>query len=60
MTTKLRLSGFLFLSTFLCVTQVMGSSLQKLPDFRQIVREHSSAVVKIIVEQSPSQNNGGQ
>ena len=58
MTTKLRLSGFLFLSTFLCVTQAISAT--SLPDFRQIVREHSSAVVKIIVEQSPSQNNGGQ
>ena len=54
MTTKLRMFGFIFLSTFLCVTQVMGAT--SLPDFRKIVREHSSAVVKIIVAQSRSQN----
>ena len=54
MTTKLRMYGFIFLSTFLCVTHVMGAT--SLPDFRKIVREHSSAVVKIIVAQSRSQN----
>jgi serine protease Do len=54
MTTKLRLSGVLFLAAFLCVAQAMAAT--SLPDFRKIVREHSSAVVKIIVEQSSSQN----
>ena len=54
MTAKLRMSGFFFLMTFLSATQVMGAT--SLPDFRKIVREHSSAVVKIIVAQNPSQS----
>ena len=33
MTTKLRLSGFLFLSTFLCVTQAMAVDAPKIAGF---------------------------
>ncbi|MDG2047676.1 MAG: DegQ family serine endoprotease [Halioglobus sp.] len=54
MTAKLRMYGFFFLITVLSATQVMGAT--SLPDFRKIVREHSSAVVKIIVAQNPSQS----
>ena len=58
MTTKLRVSGFLFLVAFLCVTPAISAT--SLPDFRPIVREHSSAVVKIIVAQNASQKSPEQ
>lgn len=49
MNIKMRLSGFVLLIAALC-----GGGMAKaaeLPDFKKIVREHSPAVVKIIVEQ---------
>jgi serine protease Do len=56
MNTTIRMTGFVFLLTALCAMPVMA--VQVLPDFREIVREHSPAVVKIIVEQHPGKNTG--
>ena len=56
MDTKMRLSGFVFLMIALFTTPVMAAS--GLPDFREIVREKSPAVVKIIVEQHSAQGGG--
>ena len=58
MTTKLPLCGLLFLSVVFWITQAAAAT--SLPDFQKIVRQHSSAVVKIIVQQSASQNSMGQ
>jgi serine protease Do len=49
MNTKMRLSGFVFLIIALCSGPVTAAS--GLPEFREIVRSNSPAVVKIIVEQ---------
>ncbi len=56
MNTKSTLHGLLFLLMAFCITPVMAAGL---PDFREIVREQSPAVVKIIVEQQPGRASGG-
>ena len=50
MNTKMRLHGFLFLLMVLCGPRVTTAA--ELPDFKEIVRAHSPAVVKIIVQQN--------
>jgi serine protease Do len=52
MKTKMRLRGLLFLLIVLCVPRM--TSAAELPDFKEIVRAHSPAVVKIIVQQKAS------
>ncbi len=52
MNTKMRLCGFVFLLMALCGPRVTTAA--ELPDFKEIVRAHSPAVVKIIVEQNAS------
>lgn len=56
MNTKIRLSGFVFLMIALYTMPAMAAS--GLPDFREIVRENSPAVVKIIVEQHSGKGGG--
>lgn len=56
MNTKSTLSGILFLLYTLCVAPALA--IGELPDFREIVREQSPAVVKIIVEQQPGKGPG--
>ena len=58
MKTKMRLSGLAFLLAALCASAVATAA--ELPDFKQIVREHSPAVVKIIVEQDMAKAAQGQ
>jgi serine protease Do len=48
MNTKTTLSGILFLLVTVCFSPAMAAGL---PDFREIVKKQSPAVVKIIVEQ---------
>jgi len=58
MNTKLRLNVVgLFWLALCCSGAVAASSL---PDFREIVREHSPAVVKIIVQQQAGHDAGTQ
>ncbi|MEZ5571675.1 MAG: DegQ family serine endoprotease [Halioglobus sp.] len=58
MTTKLRLFSFVFLLIAWGSSPVVTAA--QLPDFQKIVREHSPAVVKIIVEQHPGQDGAQQ
>ena len=53
-----RLTGSIFL-TFVLLLPTVVAALE-LPDFRQIVRESSPAVVKIIVEHSAARSAQGQ
>jgi len=55
MNSKMRLFGFVLLVAGLCGSGL--ASAAQLPDFKDIVREHSPAVVKIIVEQDMSKAN---
>lgn len=55
MNTKMPFHGMVFLTLALCFSRV--ASAGELPDFQQIVRDNSPAVVKIIVEQQL--NRGG-
>ncbi|MCB1687304.1 MAG: trypsin-like peptidase domain-containing protein, partial [Halioglobus sp.] len=50
MKTKMPFSTIVFLAFALCCSRF--ASAAELPDFQQIVRDNSSAVVKIIVEQN--------
>ncbi len=52
MNTKMRLYGLAILMITLCGPRVTTAA--ELPDFKEIVRAHSPAVVKIIVEQNAS------
>ena len=52
MNTKMRFYLFVFLLLALCGARVTTAA--ELPDFKEIVRAHSPAVVKIIVEQKAS------
>jgi serine protease Do len=54
MIKKMQLFGVLFLAIVLSGARAAAAEL---PDFREIVRAHSPAVVKIIVEQSASGSN---
>ena len=58
MKTKIPFFGFVLLTFTLCNVRLAGAG--ELPDFRQIVRDNSPAVVKIIVEQRLSQNGSQQ
>jgi serine protease Do len=58
MNAKLRLTRFVVLMIALCTFPLLSAA--ELPDFREIVREHSPAVVKIIVEQSAPQAGANQ
>jgi len=58
MNTKLRFHGLVFLLIVLGSARALAAAA--LPDFREIVREHSPAVVKIIVEQQPGREAGSQ
>ncbi len=58
MTTKKRLCGFVFLTLALCGPRVATAA--QLPDFQEIVRAHSPAVVKIIVEQNAARGDSQQ
>jgi serine protease Do len=55
---KVRLSGWVCL--LLAVFANAAATAAELPDFKQIVREHSPAVVKIIVEQDMAKATQGQ
>lgn len=57
MSKKMQFFGVLFLAIVLSGAR---ASAAELPDFREIVRAHSPAVVKIIVEQSASGSNTQQ
>ena len=57
MKANMQLTRFVFLIIALCLP---GLAAAKLPDFREIVRESSPAVVKIIVEQSAASSGRGQ
>ena len=57
MKANMPLTRFVFLIIALCHP---GLAAAKLPDFREIVRESSPAVVKIIVEQSAARTRQGQ
>ena len=58
MNLKLRTSGFILLIVSLCGAPAMAGV--ELPDFREIVRENSPAVVKIVVEQNAAKVGQGQ
>lgn len=58
MTIDLRITRFVLLLVAV-FTSSMAASLE-LPDFRSIVKKHSPAVVKIVVEQSAKVSNSGQ
>jgi len=58
MNTRLRLNGIAFLLLALCLPGTLAAST--LPDFREIVREQSPAVVKIIVQQQAGHDTNSQ
>ena len=58
MTTKVRVLGFALL--LLAFATTGSATAAQLPDFKAIVREHSPAVVKIVVEQSVAQSGQQQ
>ena len=53
-----RLTSSIFLACALLLPGLLAAA--ELPDFRQIVRDHSPAVVKIIVEHSAASGGQGQ
>jgi serine protease Do len=58
MNAKMRIFGFVLM--MISLSAISRTAVAELPDFREIVREHSPAVVKIIVEQSATRGSGMQ